>query len=60
MRLPAGLSMGDRRASTEAGWRELFADWSGARDITFDRWPVDLGGTFDEVWSFLSASRARS
>jgi SAM-dependent methyltransferase len=44
---------GDRRASTEAGWHELFAGW---RDITFERWPLDLGGSFDEVWTFLSSS----
>lgn len=44
---------GDRRASSEAGWRELFAGW---RDIAFARWPLDLGGTFDEVWTFLGAS----
>ena len=47
---------GDKRASSEAGWRELFVDWQGARDITFERWPLDLSGTFDEVSSFLSSS----
>jgi SAM-dependent methyltransferase len=47
---------GDPRASSETGWRELFAKWYGAGDITFERWPVDLGGTFDDVWAFLSAS----
>jgi ubiquinone/menaquinone biosynthesis C-methylase UbiE len=45
--------IGDRRASSEAGWRELFAGW---RDLTFERWPLDLGGTFDEVWTFLASS----
>lgn len=49
-------SFGDRRASSEAGWRELFRDWSG--DITFERWPIDLSGTFDNVWAFLAASYA--
>jgi SAM-dependent methyltransferase len=44
---------GDRRASTEAGWRELFAGWS---EPTFERWPLDLGGSFDDVWTFLSSS----
>ena len=53
-RVGKSASLGDRRASSETGWRELFANWSG--DITFERWPVDLSGTFDEVWSFLSAS----
>jgi SAM-dependent methyltransferase len=51
--VPRGQSFGDRRASSEAGWRELFADW---RDITFERWPLDLGGSFDEVWTFLGSS----
>ena len=48
-----GHGFGDRRASSEAGWHELFRGW---RDITFERWPLDLGGTFDEVWTFLSSS----
>jgi SAM-dependent methyltransferase len=43
----------DARAKSEAGWHELFAGW---RDITFERWPLDLGGSFDEVWTFLSSS----
>ena len=51
--LSTGTSFGDKRASSEAGWHELFHDW---RDITFERWPLDLGGTFDEVWTFLAAS----
>lgn len=51
--LPRGRGFGDRRASTEAGWHELFASW---RDIAFERWPIDLGGSFDEVWTFLAAS----
>lgn len=49
--VPRGQSFGDKRASTEAGWRELFD-----REPTFERHLVDLTGTFDEVWSFLSAS----
>jgi len=49
-----GRGYGDRRARSEDGWRELFGDaW---RDITFERWELDLGGTFDEVWAFLGAS----
>jgi SAM-dependent methyltransferase len=47
------LRFGDRRASSEAGWRELFAGWG---EVSFERWPIDLGGTFDEVWSFLATS----
>ena len=45
--------IGDPRAKTEAGWGELFAGWSAPR---FERWELDLGGTFDEVWTFLGAS----
>jgi SAM-dependent methyltransferase len=45
--------IGDPRARTEAGWCELFAGWSPP---TFERWELDLGGTFDEVWTFLGAS----
>ena len=48
------IALGDRRASSEAGWRTLFAD--GWRDIHFERRALDLGGTFDEVWTFLGAS----
>src|SRR5690606_37483161 len=47
------LRFGDRRASSEAGWAELFATW---RDLHLERWPLDLGGSFDEVWRFLAAS----
>lgn len=44
---------GDRRASTEAGWRELFAGWSAPE---FERHVIDLTGTFDEVWGYLRTS----
>jgi SAM-dependent methyltransferase len=47
------ITRSDRRASTEAGWHELFAGWNG---ITFERWPLDLGGSFDDVWTFLSSA----
>lgn len=47
------LRFGDRRASSETGWAELFATW---RDLHFERWPLDLGGSFDQVWRFLAAS----
>jgi SAM-dependent methyltransferase len=55
-RLPRRMSLGDRRASSETGWRELFTAWSGAAEITFERWPVDLSGSFDDVWQLLSAT----
>jgi SAM-dependent methyltransferase len=45
--------LGDPRARTEAGWRALFAGWDVA---PFERWELDLGGTFDDVWAFLGAS----
>ena len=50
--------LGDRRARSERGWRELFAGPAGSAGwaIAFERWEVDLGGTFDEVWRFLGAS----
>lgn len=50
-----GRAFGDRRASSEAGWRELF-DASRWRDIRFERWVLDLSGTFDQVWTFLGSS----
>lgn len=49
--VPRSGAFGDKRASTEAGWRELFH-----REPVFERWPVDLSGNFDDVWSFLSSS----
>jgi SAM-dependent methyltransferase len=52
-RLSSTISLGDKRASTEAGWRELFAGW---RHIAFERWQLDLSGTFAEVWTFLASS----
>lgn len=51
--LGTGRGLGDRRASSEAGWRELFAGWS---DPSFERWELDLSGTFDDVWTFLGSS----
>jgi SAM-dependent methyltransferase len=51
--LPRGQALGDPRAKTEAGWRALFSDW---RDLRFERWPVNLSGSFDDVWRFLGAS----
>ena len=52
-RLPIGGGAGDPRANRQAGWHELFAGW---RDITFERWPIDLTGSFDDVWAFLGSS----
>lgn len=51
--LPRGGGFGDRRASTEAGWQQLFAGW---HDLAFERWPLELGGSFEDVWRFLGAS----
>jgi SAM-dependent methyltransferase len=48
-----GRRFGDPRAKSEAGWRELFAGWSPP---VFERWELDLSGSFDEVWAFLGAS----
>jgi SAM-dependent methyltransferase len=47
------FALGDPRARSERGFRELFAGWDS---VGFERWEVDLGGSFDEVWSFLGAS----
>jgi SAM-dependent methyltransferase len=53
-RLPkGGRRFGDPRAKSEAGWRQLFAGWS---EPVFERWELDLSGSFDEVWRFLGAS----
>jgi SAM-dependent methyltransferase len=56
---PRGGGFGDRRASTEAGWRELFACRDapgGAGEPRFERFVLDLSGPFAEVWRFLGAS----
>lgn len=49
----APIRLGDPRARSEEGWRTLFASWG---PLAFERWEVDLGGTFDEVWAFVGAS----
>lgn len=49
--LPRGGALGDPRARSEAGWRELFG-----QPVEFERWAIDLSGSFDEVWQFLGAS----
>jgi hypothetical protein len=51
--LPPRAPLGDRRANSEAGWRQLMPRWTVD---PFERWPLDLGGTFEQVWSFLGAS----
>ncbi len=51
--LRAPVRFGDLRAKREPGWRELFAGW---RDVAFERWELDLGGSFDQVWQFLGAT----
>jgi SAM-dependent methyltransferase len=48
---PMGPRLGDPRASSETGWRTLFAGWH----VDFERWEVDLSGPFDEVYAFLSS-----
>jgi SAM-dependent methyltransferase len=48
-----GPRFGDSRARSERGLCELFAGWA---DLGFERWELDLGGSFDEVWRFLGAS----
>ncbi len=45
--------LGDPRARSEHGWRTLFPGWGA---VEFERWELDLDGTFDEVWAFLGAS----
>lgn len=50
---PSAHRFGDPRAKTEAGWRELFAGWETP---PFERWELDLGGTFEQVWAVLGTS----
>ena len=49
---PRGPALGDPRTKSEAGWRILFP----TRRIDFERWAIDLSGSLDEVWAFLSSS----
>ncbi|MFT3698299.1 MAG: class I SAM-dependent methyltransferase [Kofleriaceae bacterium] len=54
---PPGMSLGDPRAKSERGWAPLFAGW----DLDpWERWPIDLSGSFDEVWTFLASSYGAS
>jgi SAM-dependent methyltransferase len=50
---PRAPRLGDPRARSEAGWRAMFAPYGG-RELGFERWAVDLGGAFDDVWTTLS------
>lgn len=45
--------LGDPRAKSEAGWRELMPRWQVA---PFERWTLDLSGSFEAVWAALGAS----
>jgi len=45
--------LGDRRTRSESGWRTLFDGWNV---MPFERWEVELGGSFDDAWAFLSTS----
>ncbi len=47
------IALGDPRAKSERGWRELFANWSAP---VFERVELELGGTFEHAWAFLGAS----
>jgi SAM-dependent methyltransferase len=49
---PRGPRLGDPRATSEAGWRTLFAGWTLA---PWERWPVDLSGPLEDVYAFLSS-----
>jgi SAM-dependent methyltransferase len=49
----ASPRLGDPRARSEAGWRELFAGWT---ELGWERWEVDLGGSLEEVWRFLGST----
>jgi SAM-dependent methyltransferase len=53
--LPRGRTLGDARASSEGGWQALFdrVSWT---EPDFERWTIDLSGSFDEVWDLLGAS----
>ena len=51
--MPKAPPMGDPRSKRPEGWRELFAGWS---EPTFERWELDLTGSFDDVWLFLGAA----
>lgn len=45
--------LGDPRAKSERGWRALFPGWELE---PWERWPIDLSGSFEDVWTFLASS----
>ena len=45
--------LGDPRTRSETGWRTLFDGWNV---MPFERWEVELGGSFAEAWEFLATS----
>jgi SAM-dependent methyltransferase len=47
------IAMGDPRAKSERGWRELFAGWG---EPSFERVELELGESFEDAWAFLGAS----
>ena len=51
--MPPSPPMGDPRSKRPEGWRDLFRGWS---EPGFERWELDLTGSFDDVWLFLGAS----
>lgn len=51
--------LGDARARDEAGWRSLLGP-RGFAVAPFERWEVELGGTFDQVWATLSSAYAQA
>lgn len=48
--MPRGDRIGDPRA------RDLGAIFRGWHEPAIERWPLELTGSFDEVWAFLGAS----
>ena len=46
-----GPGFGDPRARSEHGWRALFG-----QPVRFERFELDLSGSFEDVWRFLGAS----
>jgi SAM-dependent methyltransferase len=48
--MPAAQRLGDPRAND---WASIFRGWSAP---VIERWPIDLTGSFDDVWRFLGAS----
>ncbi|MGN6109267.1 MAG: class I SAM-dependent methyltransferase [Kofleriaceae bacterium] len=51
----AAPRFGDPRTKSEEGWRELFAGWGA---IAFERWELDLTGSFEQVWHCLGGTYA--